>query len=429
VRIFIWHGYLLSGTGSNEYTRALARTLAQQGHDVVVFCQDDGAGQDVGGARVVRPTLPGRLPVFVLDRYEGMEAALLTRMARAEVQEFVAANVAAIKSAGAADLLICNHVLLGGPVGQASGLPFVVKAHGSELEYAMRGNEQLCRWASESLRGAGAVIAGSEHIESVVADLVDVDPALVHVIPPGVDTRVMKPQPPGEALDQLLAEAERDLPNPVDYHNERLPDQGNASRLAAFLEPVAAGAGLDQPLVVYVGKLSEEKGVSLLLESLADPRLDGVRAAIVGFGPARRDLEEQARALGVPALFTGPLQHRHLCHLWPLASASVVPSVFPEAFGMVAAEAAACGCPPLVARHSGLAEIAEGLEAHLRQGLRLVSFDSGDLDSLRGHLAAVINLPPQDRADFRDACRATAVDLWSWGSVARRITELAPTPS
>ena len=50
-------------------------------------------------------------------------------------------------------------------------------------------------------------------------------------------------------------------------------------------------------------------------------------------------------------------------HLLPLCDVAVVPSIFPEAFGMVAAEAAAAGCPPLVARHSGLAEVAEGLEA------------------------------------------------------------------
>src|SRR5256885_16378890 len=62
-------------------------------------------------------------------------------------------------------------------------------------------------------------------------------------------------------------------------------------------------------------------------------------------------------------LFAGPLGPRHLVHLRPLADATVVPSIFPEAFGMVAAEAAAAGSPPLVARHSGLAEISEGPEA------------------------------------------------------------------
>ena len=78
---------------------------------------------------------------------------------------------------------------------------------------------------------------------------------------------------------------------------------------------------------------------------------------IVGFGDYREELERLAPAR---TLFTGPLEHRHLVHLLPLADFTVVPSIFPEAFGMVAAEAAAAGSPPLVARHSGLEEIAEG---------------------------------------------------------------------
>ena len=57
-------------------------------------------------------------------------------------------------------------------------------------------------------------------------------------------------------------------------------------------------------------------------------------------------------------------------HLLPLADVTVVPSIFPEAFGMVAAEAAAAGSPPLVARHSGLAEVAAGLEAEYPERFR-----------------------------------------------------------
>ena len=93
-------------------------------------------------------------------------------------------------------------------------------------------------------------------------------------------------------------------------------------------------------------------------------------------------------------LFTGPLEHRHLVHLLALADACVVPSIFPEAFGMVAAEAAAAGCPPLVARHSGLAEVADGLEAEYPLELRdLTSFTSGDAADLREKLTRLLSLP------------------------------------
>ena len=109
MRIFIWHGYLLHGTGSNEYTRALARTLAHHGHDVTVFCADDAGDLDLGGAAVRRPRLPGRLPVFVLDAYQGMQPALLPEMPRAEVDAFVAAQAAAIRAGSSHQPQCCIH--------------------------------------------------------------------------------------------------------------------------------------------------------------------------------------------------------------------------------------------------------------------------------------------------------------------------------
>ena len=116
----------------------------------------------------------------------------------------------------------------------------------------------------------------------------------------------------------------------------------------------------------------------MLLEALSG--IDA-RAVVVGFGDYRAELEALADQERV--LFTGPLEHRHLVHLLALADACVVPSIFPEAFGMVAAEAAAAGCPPLVARHSGLAEVAEGLEDEYPHDLRhLASFATGDADEL-----------------------------------------------
>jgi glycosyltransferase involved in cell wall biosynthesis len=172
--------------------------------------------------------------------------------------------------------------------------------------------------------------------------------------------------------------------------------------------------------VLYVGSLSAEKGVSLLLEALHG--LDA-RAVVVGFGPARAEL---AAAAGPDVLFTGPLQHRHLAHLWPLADVSVVPSVFPEAFGMVAAEAAACGSPPLVARHSGLAEIAAGLEGEYPPHLRhLASFPSGDVEDLRTRLRELLDLDGESWRALSAAARRAAVRLWSWDHVAGRIRDLA----
>jgi len=56
LKILLWHGYLLGGTGSNVYTRSLARFWSGMGHEVIVFCQDpDPRRFDLGTATVVRP--------------------------------------------------------------------------------------------------------------------------------------------------------------------------------------------------------------------------------------------------------------------------------------------------------------------------------------------------------------------------------------
>ncbi|HZO35027.1 MAG TPA: glycosyltransferase family 4 protein [Gaiellaceae bacterium] len=411
MRLVLWHGYLLGGTGSNVYTRALAREWSRAGNDVTVVCQERAPERyDLAGARVVVPELPGRLlPVFVLDRYEGLEPRLLQDLTARERDDYVAANAGAVRGLLPADLVFTNHVLLGGPVGAASGARFRVKAHGSELEYSMRGRPELARWGRDSLAGADATFVGSEHIRRVLEDVVGhVD--RVHTVPPGVDVDEFTLKDRDEALADLLAEARADPPNPGNAE-ERLPDDGNAERLAAFF-------GADAPTVVYFGKLIEQKGVHVLLEAM---RSVDARLVVVGFGPYRAALEAAAPP---GTLFIGPLEHRHLVHLLPLADATVVPSVFPEAFGMVAAEAAAAGSPPVVARHSGLAEVAEGLEATYPERYRhLASFESGNAADLAGKLNELLALPPTEREALRRAARRAVVERWSWASVAARLLD------
>jgi len=409
VRILLWHGYLLGGTGSNVYTRALAREWSLAGHDVTVVCQERHPDRyDLGGARVLVPELPGRLlPVFVLDRYEGLEARLLVDFAEDERAAYVEANAGALRELGPADLVFANHVLLGAPVGAASGMRFRVKAHGSELEYAMRGNRGLARWGAEALAGAEVVYAGSEHIRDVLEEVCGhVD--RVEIVPPGVDADEFRPEPRDRALAALLEEAQADPPNPGN-REERHPDEGNAERFARFFDE-------EKPTVVYFGKLIENKGVHVLLEALAG--LDA-RAVVVGFG----DYREQLEALAPPGtLFTGALEHRHLRHLLPLCDVAAVPSIFPEAFGMVAAEAAAAGVLPVVSAHSGLAEVAAGIGEEVGpDAAALISVPAGDPAALRERLSAILALPVERRSELGLAARRAVEQRWSWKVVAAHL--------
>ncbi|HVS84023.1 MAG TPA: glycosyltransferase family 4 protein, partial [Gaiellaceae bacterium] len=257
---------------------------------------------------------------------------------------------------------------------------------------------------AEALARAEVTYVGSEHIRAVLEEVVGhVD--RVETVPPGVDVDEFVPEERGAALAALLEEARQD---PQDG-DERHPDPGNAGRFERFFAD-------ERPTVLYFGKLIENKGVHVLLEALHG--LDA-RAVIVGFGDFRAEL----KALAPPGtLFTGALEHRHLRHLVPLCDVAVVPSIFPEAFGMVAAEAAAAGVLPVVANHSGLAEVAAGIATELPSERReLVSFPSGDASALHARLAEILALDAGERRELGLAARRAVESRWSWAAVAARL--------
>ena len=128
MKILIFHGYLLRGTGSNIYNANLAIALAGLGHQVHLLCQDLGAetldwvnsvatwpdaeGNEVGELRVeslrepagegsitvYRPPIGHLLPVYVEDPYEGFEARAFPRLSEEEVENYISVNVAAVRS-------------------------------------------------------------------------------------------------------------------------------------------------------------------------------------------------------------------------------------------------------------------------------------------------------------------------------------------
>ena len=166
MRILIFHGYLLRGTGSNIYNASLVRALARLGHEVDLLCQDrDWSPPD--GVTVHNPDIGRTLPVYVADRYEGFDAKPYPQLSDAELEHYLEANVAAVQDAPTPDVALANHLVMG-PVILARGLadraPYAVKVHGSALEYTVRPNrERFLPYALEGVRGAAGVLVGSRH--------------------------------------------------------------------------------------------------------------------------------------------------------------------------------------------------------------------------------------------------------------------------
>ncbi|HEX8099666.1 MAG TPA: glycosyltransferase, partial [Actinomycetota bacterium] len=124
--------------------------------------------------------------------------------------------------------------------------------------------------------------------------------------------------------------------------------------------------------------------------------------------------------------FTGLLDHRYAPETVAALDALAVPSTEKEAFGMVAAEAAAAGTLPVVARQSAHAEVAATLEAAIgRPGA--LSFESGPgaTRRLAERLGALLDEPAEIREKLGAAARTHVVNEWTWERTAERLLEAA----
>ena len=105
-------------------------------------------------------------------------------------------------------------------------------------------------------------------------------------------------------------------------------------------------------LLLYVGRLSQEKNIGKLKAVLRE--VPGVRLALVGDGPARRDLEQEYA--DTPTVFTGALHGEQLAAAFASADAFLFPSIT-ETLGMAMIEALASGLPVLAARTGATGEV------------------------------------------------------------------------
>jgi glycosyltransferase involved in cell wall biosynthesis len=149
----------------------------------------------------------------------------------------------------------------------------------------------------------------------------------------------------------------------------------------------------ERPVVLFVGRLVEQKGPELLLAALAQVGVP-CEARFVGDGPLRPLLEEKARRLGVRATFTGWLEGEPLLRAYAEASVVAVPSVWNEPFGLVGLEAMASGKP-------------------------VVAFARGGIPDWLEHEATGLLVPPKDVPALAAALRRVLED----GALARRLGE------
>jgi glycosyltransferase involved in cell wall biosynthesis len=447
VRILLWHGYLLTGSGSNVYTANLAREWRAAGHDVVVMCQDRHAEDlpfvddsfDIGegevslphrpgSCRVVRPFIDGLLPVYVYDAYEGFDVKLFVDLTDQELDRYTSLNVDAMSSVITAfrpEAIVTGHEVMGPEIARracgSTGTTYIAKLHGSALEYAVKLQERFRTLAASGLSAARHVVGGSAYMVREAASVIPEFSERASVVNPGCDVGLFEP---------------------------------------------ATTPRSDPPTIMFVGKLIRSKGVHDLLAALGCMQRGSARVVIVGYGGFEVELRDLARAMQTGDAntirsisesaadgplssvlhllddgtmdaqyferaasfeidFTGRLEHGPLSEVLPSADVLVVPSIVPEAFGMVAAEAAACGVLPIVPDHSGIAEAGAAVEEAIGRPGSL-TYDSHDpIRSLAAAMDRVLDIPRTEREEMGAAAAELARARWSWAHVAERLLALA----
>jgi glycosyltransferase involved in cell wall biosynthesis len=295
-----------------------------------------------------------------------------------------------------------------------------------------------------------------------------------------VDVELFVPRKPAQAAAGVRELASRLRAGEAEARD---PDDAFARDAQAAAQALERLRPEHDRLVAFVGKLIVSKGVDLLLAAwpLVLERVPEARLVVVGFGSYREGLErlsaalrdgdmEQAREiaragrsleglsseakplrhllafldglrgqelerysvaasrLGDRVVLTGRLDHDELADLLPACEVLVVPSTFPEAFGMVAAEAAACGVLPVSAAHSGLAEVSDVLAAVVPEeasGLLSFPVDDRAVRALASRVVGWLEVDPAVRRRARAGLVQAVRERWSWDGVARGVIAAA----
>ncbi len=278
------------------------------------------------------------------------------------------------------------------------GIPHVATAHSLEPRRPWKaeqlgGGYRLSSWVERTAyEAADAVIAVSAGMRADVLDCYPaLDPARVHVVHNGIDTDF--------------------------YH----PDPGRDAVRAAGVDP-------DRPSVVFVGRITRQKGLGHLIAAAhrIDPAAQVVLCAGAPDTPeiaieTEKAVDELSAARPGVVWVRGMLPTADVRQLLSAATVFVCPSVY-EPLGIVNLEAMACGTAVVASDVGGIPEVVTDGETGL-----LVHFDEHEVEEFRTGVADAVNAllaDPARAAAMGAEGRLRAVRDFAWRAAAQRTVEI-----
>lgn len=189
------------------------------------------------------------------------------------------------------------------------------------------------------------------------------------------------------------------------------PEQGAARRAAVGLS--------DEFVLLYVGRVCEQKGTDLLVDAYAQLRAEGRKVRLVVAGPVGQfghggsnPITERLKQ--EQGIYLGPVDEEILPSVYNMADVFVLPTRTNEMFGMAAIEAQACGRPVVCSNHGGLPEVVDSSSGLL--------FKSGDVQDLTRQLRTLMD-DGQRRKSFSIAARANA-KRFAWETITSDLQQV-----
>ena len=348
--IGLYHGYELIGSGSNEYTRYLARELAKQGYCVHLLCREqhpedidfisvayswgaDGSMKTLfeknNDTTCILHQLPDAniKPVYVTDKKRSGNVKSFTNLSDTELQAYHQVNqevLSHILSTYRLDILHCNHLVYQ-PVAAMdvcikTKTPYVIFLHGSAIEYTVRGDERYERLALESIKKCDGIISGNQEVRNRIPEIYPEFKAMIlaksRIVGIGVDTNLFQSvekqnrnqylknllsyQGPIGKKPSLLESLKEDLDKGNIYatqkywnvYNDYAPD-------VDFIKKVESIPWETGNILLFVGALTSGKGLQSIIPALPQIIKENPKThmVIVGGGAYREVLEGLVHAI------------------------------------------------------------------------------------------------------------------------------------